>query len=152
MGSSEYCSGWIDWTDLDFIGDVELIIDGSDVTGYADLTAASTIMESDITLESLYGVLQLVVDRFALDYAGYGGLLDFQEESVNTVVDALASELEYEIEWYVDYNCRLIHCQNVALMGAYDPRPIAVWCGPVQFLARPMLDFASLFEPFFKAV
>ena len=70
------------------------------------LAAASTITESDITLESLYGgSCNLSLIDSALDYAGYGGLLDFQEESVNTVVDALASELEYEIEWYVDYNC-----------------------------------------------
>jgi len=59
---------------------------------------------------------QQVVDRICddvakhgldavLDYAGYSGLLDFQEETANSVADALASELETEIEWYVDYNC-----------------------------------------------
>ncbi len=106
LGSSEYCFGWIDWTTLNFTGDVELIIDGSNVAGYADLSAASNITESDITLESYYGgACELSLIDTALDYAGYGGLLDFQEESVNSVVDALASELESEIEWYVDYNC-----------------------------------------------
>ena len=55
FGSAEYCWGWIDWTSLPFSGDVELIIDGSDVTAYADLTAAAVISDADITMESFYG-------------------------------------------------------------------------------------------------
>ena len=57
-------------------------------------------------MESFYGgTCELELLDSVLDYAGYGGFLDFQEETANEVADALASELEDEIEWYVDYNC-----------------------------------------------
>jgi hypothetical protein len=106
FGEPEYCYGWIDWVSLPFKGDVELMIDGSNVTAYANLEAAATITDSDITLESFYGgSCELEILDAVLDYGGYTGFLDFQEETANSVADALASELENEIEWYVDYNC-----------------------------------------------
>jgi hypothetical protein len=106
FGEPEYCWGWIDWVSLPFSGDVELMISGTNVTAYADLQAATTITDSDITMESFYGgSCELEVLDGVLDYAGYGGFLDFQEETANSVADALAAELEDEIEWYVDYNC-----------------------------------------------
>jgi len=106
VGSAE-CIGYMNWTNLDFAGDVELLVDGQTVTANVDMTPVwDGFIQDDLSLANNEGGFcnMSIVDT-ALGIAGYGDLFGFFETSTADVTQALANELEEEIAWYVNNNC-----------------------------------------------
>jgi len=102
----EWCVGMMDWTSLTYEGNLNLDVDGGTVTGDAQIIANASYGSGDLYMEDYYGgMCDMEVIDLVLDYAGYGGIFDFMSGNVDSIVDLLATEIEDEIEWWVEYNC-----------------------------------------------
>ncbi len=98
---SESCNGYIDPTPLVWTGQITLH-PGAEVTASVNVDGAYTpiVSDGDVILDDCD------IDTLdeILGYAGYD-LLGFFNDEMEAVSDYLKSELEYEINWYLEYYC-----------------------------------------------
>ena len=102
-----FCDGYVDWTEVPYSGDLEVLITGNQVTAQVELEATwDGYVQDDIVLWEYGsgGTCSATTLDLMADYAGYE-ILSFFDDGFTMNADEIADELEDEIVWYIEYNC-----------------------------------------------
>ena len=103
-----FCDGYIDWTQVPYVGTVEVhVLDGGEVSTTVNLAAEwDGYVQDDIVLWAYAdgGACEVATLDLFLSYAGYD-VLSFFDSAFTDHAASIAEELEYEINWYAEYNC-----------------------------------------------